>query len=254
MPEVNNIEDFALSSKGIYAILNEKGVKYLHHANTVSTSFTFIEKKALLSRAYIEQNDLFQTSQKSDDDDKAHDVWGHVFLDGEDLHERYSRANKYGPILFRINIELLNNPAFQTVFVTKSNPWYWKESTKLEDKFYSKIEDVNDDYLTGKRLDSQIMFTIREPDQSLKLNKFLDSIVIDKPKLIIKTTKGEEMSVGDFVETVLREKLIANGLGHIPIIIRHEGKFNYCGCHFDYNRLSLADRPEFGKRFSNKRN
>lgn len=253
MTEIVSIENFALPSKSIFTILKEKGVEYLHHANTVSTSVTFIEQKSLLSRAYVEKNDLLQTSQNSDKEDKTHDVWDHIFLDGEDLHNRYSRANKYGPILFRFNLELLTNPAFQSVFVTKSNPWYWKDTTKLEDKFYATVEDVKNDYLTGKRLDSQIMFTIREPNLSLKLNKFLNSIIIDKPKLIIKTNKGEEMTVGDFAETVIQNNLNTNSLGHIPIIIRHDGKLNTCRCHFDYNQLRMLNKNEFGKRFGWKR-
>ena len=97
-------------------------VEFLYHANTVSTSITFIENNALLSRHFVESNNLFQSNQPSDKEDKLFDVWDHVFLDGEDLHKRYSRANKYGPVLFRFKLELLTSPQFQNVFITKTNP------------------------------------------------------------------------------------------------------------------------------------
>ncbi|MAN03570.1 MAG: hypothetical protein CMI35_10840 [Owenweeksia sp.] len=116
------MDEYGLSAKSLYTILKNKGVEFLYHANTVSTSITFIENNALLSRHFVESNNLFQSNQPSDKEDKLFDVWDHVFLDGEDLHKRYSRANKYGPVLFRFKLELLTSPQFQNVFITKTNP------------------------------------------------------------------------------------------------------------------------------------
>ena len=59
-----NIE---LNAKKLYAILNNKGIDSFYHANTVCTSKTFIDNNALLSRQYIEENNLNQTEQKSDE-------------------------------------------------------------------------------------------------------------------------------------------------------------------------------------------
>ena len=162
------IEDYSINGKTLYHILKEKNIDFLYHANTVSTSITFIEHRSLLSRHYIETNRLHQTEQKSDNEDKKFDVWDHVFFDGSDLHKKYKRANKYGPVLFRLKLELLTSPDLSSVHVTKSNPWYWTESTTLDEKFYKDVDEIETDYLTGKRLDSQIMFTIRKPDTKVQ--------------------------------------------------------------------------------------
>lgn len=58
------MENYALPSKEVYRILREKGLQYLYHANTVATSLTFIKQNALLSRHYVEANNLVQTWQK----------------------------------------------------------------------------------------------------------------------------------------------------------------------------------------------
>lgn len=248
----NSIDDFALSAKQLYSILKEKKVEFLYHANTVGTSVTFIENRALLSRDFIETNDLYQTEQKSDKEDKKFDVWDHIFLDGADLHKKYNRANKYGPVLFRMNLELLISPSIQEVYITKSNPWYWNSSTTLENKFYSNIDDVKSDYLTGSKLDSQIMFTFRNPEKEIKLNKYLHSIGIDKPKLLVNIASGGQKTVGDYAEDTLKECLENSGLGHIPILTRNHPKFNFCQCHFNYNYLYSSDMNEFIKRFRKK--
>lgn len=246
------MDEYKLPPKEIYQILKNKGIKYLHHANTVATSITFIENRALLSRHYVEINGYYQTPQKSDDEDKRFDVWDSVFLDGEDLHKRYKQANKYGPVLFKLKLEMLNSPSIQGIYVTKSNPWYWKKSTNIDAKFYKSVDDVNSDYLTGKKLDSQIMFTIRSPKTEIKLNKFLYSIEIDIPQLLINVKNIGNMSVGDYAIQSIQDSLNNNGLGHIPILKRHNGEFTLCKCTFDYNYLKTFEYSELKKRFAKK--
>lgn len=246
------MEDYRIPSKEIFQILSKKGIKYLHHANTVSTSITFIENRALLSRQYVEINNLHQTSQKSDEEDKNYDVWDHVFVDGEDLHKRYRRANKYGPILFKLKLDLLTSPLIPYLHITKSNPWYWKKNTALDQKFYKSYEDIEKDYLTRKKLDSQIMFTIRNPEKNIKLNKFLHSIEVDKPKLIINERNEGNMSLGDYTFNAIQDSLNQNGLGHIPITVRHNDDRGYCNCTLNYNLLQISDYKEFRKRFAKR--
>lgn len=246
------MNEYKLSPKEIYQILKNKGIEYLHHANTVATSITFIENRALLSRHYVETKGYYQTPQMSDNEDKKYDVWDSVFLDGEDLHKRYNQANKYGPILFKLKLEILNSPIIQGIYVTKNNPWYWKEHTKPDEKFYKSVKEVNRDYLTGKKVDSRIMFTIRSPNNEIKLNKFLHSIEIDIPKLIVNVKAGGEMSVGDYAVNAIQESLNLNGLGHIPISKRHAGEFRFCKCTLNYNFLQSFEKKEFRKRFAKK--
>lgn len=87
------MDDFYINPKRVYQILVGKKIEYLYHANTVLTSLTFIQQKALLSRNFIEREQLIQTEQKSDQEDKKYNVWDDVFLDGLDLHKKYRRAN-----------------------------------------------------------------------------------------------------------------------------------------------------------------
>lgn len=70
----------SLDSKLLFSLLSAKGVKFLHHANTVKTSLTFIKAKSLLSRAYVEKNSLDQTEQYTDTKDKKFDIWDSVFF------------------------------------------------------------------------------------------------------------------------------------------------------------------------------
>lgn len=51
-----------MTNEEIKSILKEKEVKHLYHANTVATACTFLENGGLLSRGYVEDHDLFQTS------------------------------------------------------------------------------------------------------------------------------------------------------------------------------------------------
>lgn len=51
-----------MTNEEIKSILKEKKVKHLYHANTVATACTFLGNSGLLSRGYVEDHDLFQTS------------------------------------------------------------------------------------------------------------------------------------------------------------------------------------------------
>lgn len=244
------MDKYYLSAKALYAIFKEKGVENLYHANTVQTSLTFIDKRALLSRAYVANNGLIQTPQKSDNEDKVYNVWDDVFLDGIDLHNKYSRANKYGPILFVLKIDLLTSQYISEVLIPKNNPWYWKPNENWDDRYYSNIEDVKRDYLTGKSLDSRIMFTFRSPETTIKLNKYLKHIIIDKPKIFISFKSEGQKNIGDFTLEKISESLKRNGLGHISVAHRHDsGIFNRCVCHTEYTVLFNTNSNEFKKRF-----
>lgn len=246
----SNLEKFYLSSKALYPILKEKGIKNLFHANTVSTSLTFINNRSLLSRSYVEKIGGIQTIQKSDNEDKEYNVWDDVFLDALDLHTKYSRPNKYGPVLFVMKLDLLLSQVVPFVLITKRNPWYWEETDNLEDRYYSDLDEVKRDYLSGEKLDSQIMFTFRSPDDKIKLNKFLDFIGVDKPKIFVNLKTGGQKNVGEYAFEKIETAMKANGLGHILVRHRHENNFlKHCNCNISYTVLFNKDFPEFEKRF-----
>lgn len=56
----------SLNPKELYTLLCNKNKKYFFYANTVKTSYTFIEHNGLMSCGYIEDNGLVQTTQSSD--------------------------------------------------------------------------------------------------------------------------------------------------------------------------------------------
>ena len=67
----------------------------------------------------------------------------------------------------------------------------------MDNRFYKSIEEVDIDYLTGKRLDSRIMFTIRNPENKIKLNKYLHSIGMDKPKLLVNLKTSDDIPTAE---------------------------------------------------------
>ena len=113
-----------LNNRELYFLFVEKDITHLHHANTVATATTFIEQGGLLSRGDVEDMQLSQTYQASDEEDKQFDVWYDVFVDTADLHDWFGRQNIYGPILFKLNIDFLLKDDLE-VWVTKNNPMYW---------------------------------------------------------------------------------------------------------------------------------
>jgi hypothetical protein len=240
---------FFFDSRQIYAALKDKGIEYLFHANTVTTSMTFIQSGALLSRSHVESNQLYQTDQKSDIEDKTYNVWDDVFIDGLDLHEKYKRANHYGPVLFVLKLDMLLSPSVPRVLITKNNPMYWKPGQTWDDRYYSNIDDFKKDYLGGEKLDSRMMFTFRGMGNSIKFNKFLDHIVFDNPEIIV-MVKKESIEVGKTVHNKLEALLKEFGLGHIPVLIRHQGKkFPFCKCVLQYNHMANFSYKIFKERF-----
>jgi len=243
------MENYYLSSTDIYTLLQDKGVEYLYHANTVSTSMTFIKENALLSRGYVEENHLVQTPQKSDKEDKLYDVWNHVFLDATDLHTRYSQANHYGPVTFRIKLELLKNPDLPNMIITKSNPMYWKPSTPMDSRFYNSLDDVKNDYMTGKKLDSYVMFTFKDCGKIISLADYVVAIGIDRPEILIDLRKGGQKNVGEYTFEKIKKCLKDTGLEDIPLGFRHPEGRKFCRCNLDYTYLYNFKYPEFLKRF-----
>lgn len=243
------IENFAISSKSLYSLLKKKEVPFLYHANTVATALTFLNARSLLSRHQVEADGLAQSSQISDEHDKKYDVWDHVYVDGTDHHVLYSRPNNYGPVLFRLNLELLTSPLFPVVYIMRSNPLRWIDKMTLDQKFYTDIDEIDEIYLTKKQLDSQTMFTFRNPGYGIKLNKFLHSIGIDEPEILLKLTSVGEIGAGNYVRTVIGNAMKQNGLGHIPLMKRHNTAVGNCRCWTRYNYMYMTNKDEFRKRF-----
>ena len=166
-----------LDNHDLHKLLRKKGIDHFHHANTVATSITFIKENGLLSRGYIEEDDLIQTNQSSDEDDKEFDVWDDVFIDVVDLHGFFPRQNLYGPVVFKFNIDFLLDDELD-IWVTKNNPIYWNSTLKSSDKYFTSVKELKkywDDYPTQQK-----MFTIRKAKKAV-LFDYLEEIVLDNP-------------------------------------------------------------------------
>lgn len=159
----------------LHEVLSAKGVTHLFHANTVATSTSLILAGGLLSRGEVERRNIFQTPQSSDDDDRRFDVWNDIFLDSEDLHKKFRRQNKYGPVLFRFKIDFLLEGDLD-LWITKRNPIYWREGQSSNDRYFQDTSELMKAW--DEPGSQQRMFTIRNPRVPV-LFPHLDEITFD---------------------------------------------------------------------------
>ncbi len=74
-----------MQGRDVFRVLRQIGATYLYHANSVTTSCTFLEEGGLLSRGFVEDHGLKQTTQLSDKSDKKNGVYNPVYWDDRDL-------------------------------------------------------------------------------------------------------------------------------------------------------------------------
>src|SRR5437879_6502931 len=96
-----------MKGSDVYGVLKEVGATHLYHANSITTSCTFLEQGGLMSRGLVEGRGLEQTKQLSDRIDKKYGIWHSIFLDHIDIHHRANGLNLYGPVLFVLDLEIL---------------------------------------------------------------------------------------------------------------------------------------------------
>lgn len=211
----------------LFEILRRKGVIRLYHANTVTTSCTFLENGALLSRKYVEDNHLAQTEQYSDAHDKGLGIWNDVFMDGVDIHQRSLGANNYGPVLFVLDTEcLLKDARFNNrIRLAKSNPVHWHVGQEHSEMYYTTPREVEADYNYGDF--KSLLF--RTDDGVIELQPYLREILLDDPRCRMDGT-----DVFDTARAALLEAASRKGLAEVPIR-RRECRAE-CRCARDYKR------------------
>lgn len=220
-----------LDNDELYSLLKEKDVKNFFHANTLTTSFSFLENKGLMSRGLVETKGLSQTPQSSDEIDKKFNVWNDVFLDVVDLHGHFPRQNLYGPILFKFNIEFLKEDSLE-IWVTKNNPIYWDENETMENKYFQSVCELKekwDEYDIQRK-----MFTVRNATDPI-LFDYLEKIIVDDPCVSI-----EDSAI--VLSKVLKDelsKLINKGL--ISKDYFEWRKCSDCYCKENYLNLTISD-------------
>jgi len=170
-----------MTGSEVHSILQDIGATHLHHANTVTTSCTFLEKGALLSRDYAERHGLPQTPQSSDAIDKKMKIWDRIFLDHVNIHYRgggKKGPNQYGPVLFMFPLGILRElPQSADIEVSKVNPIHWPNINKSEWCFQNS-EELRSQIKFG---DFDKMLIIRTASSKLSIPDHKLSIVLDDP-------------------------------------------------------------------------
>ncbi len=167
-----------IPSKYVYEVLADNGVDELYHANSVVTSCQFIRSCSLLSRGTVERLRLSQTSQSSDDLDKRYSIWFDVFADSVDIHDRAKRANIYGPVLFVIDSEIVLNSYTGRLWVTKSNPMYWRGKAE-RDRWFKDKTGLAANFVQG---DFGQIVVFRHCGGELPIRRFIKKIILDDPQ------------------------------------------------------------------------
>lgn len=219
----------------VYAVLRQIGAIQLHHANTVTTSCTFLEQGGLASRGFVEDRHLSQTAQPASDEiDKRDGIWHDVFLDHVDIHYRAGRVkgpNHYGPVLFILNLDiLLGLPNGSDVRVTKSNPVHWFNGQPEVDRWFQTPEELAANLVFGN---FDKMLVIRTPSTMIPFPDKRAQIALDDPK--------KKVSCGEDAYTRAFQRLMtAAAAGNVELTIAPHECRNDCTCLDKYASYSPA--------------
>lgn len=215
-----------LDGKIIRNVLERKGCDSLYHVNTVSTSLTFIKHGGLLSRGYIEANELVQTPQKSDEIDKKFGIWNDIFFDSVDIHKRKKDINFYGPVMFALSLEILDDYS-DRIRVTKSNPVHWNLFSTNDDRYYINEINFEQDYNLG---DFNSMFIINNID-IIPFKRYLTRIIIDNSGLIYRGFDVSFYSMNELLSTASKYCI------GIENLIEYRCCGNSCNCNVSYAKM-----------------
>lgn len=166
-----------MNAKEVKNVLINNNVYELFHANSVLTSLTFLNNGGLLSRGTVEDLNLPQTSQQSDEIDKKFNIYYDIFFDSVDIHQRAKRKNDYGPVTFVYSVNVLDSIGNYDVCVTKYNPQNYENNTTNKELYFTNYEDLNSNFTKG---DFAQQITIRKIREALSF-EYLKEIIIDYP-------------------------------------------------------------------------
>ncbi len=182
-----------LNAKQAYAVLKFRGVEWLHHANSVQTSCSFLRTGFLMARGVVERKGFRQTTQSSDMVDRKYGIWFDVFTDSVDIHERAHRRNLYGPVLFKIKFEILDHPNMPPIWITKKNPANWIDGESIANRWYTSIDELSAGFSKGQ-FDQMIVF--RHIGGLLPIKGYVEDIILDDPNQEYYGLKFYDLSAG----------------------------------------------------------
>ncbi|WP_321818200.1 MULTISPECIES: hypothetical protein [unclassified Paraburkholderia] len=217
--------------KELHDILWKKGVRTLHHANSVMTSISIIQLGGLASRHLVERSGLNQSGQYTDDLDREFGIWDDVFMDTVDIHKRISNRNQYGPVLFELDIAVLNAlPRSAQVLVSKLNPSKWGASTPSKERYFEDALEAS----TGLRVGNfDQMLMIGNVNGIIPFEGYLKRIILDD------VVVGNEVSP-EF-QCAEREINLALQKGGIGVQVTRRGCVA-CRCYQTYSAMSASRR------------
>lgn len=166
-----------MNAKDVKKALIQKGVTELFHVNSVITSLTFIDNGGLLSRKTVEDHNLTQTAQNSDDIDKKFKIYNDIFFDSVDIHKRARDVNNYGAITFVYSIDVLDELENYNICITKANPSNWDKDITYEERYFSDFDSL---LLYFHKGDFGMHITVRNISEALSFQQ-LKKIIIDYP-------------------------------------------------------------------------
>jgi hypothetical protein len=220
----------------LFLVLERIGATHLYHANSVTTSCTYLEQGGLASRGFVEEHSLKQTPQLSDENDKKYGIWKDIFLDHVDIHDRSARKNQYGSVLFIFDLHvLLGLPTGTRIRVTKTNPLYWGDGDSYNDRWFRSTNEL------AKRIsfgDFNKMLVIRTPSEKFDFQNRKARIILDDPK--------RETSSGENAYSFAKKRLTtAVASGRIETRIRRRNCQSGCACikeYVDYTTRQIENR------------
>ena len=191
----------------------------LFHANSVRTSIEFIRRKALLSRAFGE-NEIHQTTQRSDDLDKQLGIYNDIFFDNIDIPSRCgTNRSAYGPIMFVFKVDILKG---HPIRILKCNPWSAEnmENLSYNDLFFSDVDEIRNILIENHQMDQNRVDFLSDFNHhttvfntsELPFGDFLEAIYLEKSP----NDTGLENAVKDHLEYELGYV----GLD-VPVVIRN---------------------------------
>lgn len=229
-----------LNNKELYEFFVEKEIPTLYHANTVTTSITYIEQYGLLSRGAVDKMGLTQTSQNSDEIDKVLNVWNDVFLDTIDLHSFFPRQNYYGPVLFEFDRELIKDEQFE-IWITKNNPINWKKEMEDSDRYFINIQDLREKWETIPR--QRKMITIRNSFSPILFN-YARRVIVDDPKRTL-IEDGKKLHVFNQSVKNIKEVLSPEHPLKGKFMTRNCQGFCYCTSNYLYQHSATDIKKLF---------
>ena len=206
----------------IVEILKHHNVSQIYHADTVITSLSFLKAGGLCSRQYLDRNSLPKTSQYTDCDDQKFNVYNDLFFDSVDIHGRIRKPNYYGPVLFVFDLQmLLQENLANRIFITKSNPCYWKPYLKCNDRYFTNLDELGKEFQKG---DFKQMITCHQV--GFANFKYLQKIILDRPP-------EKHIELFRQAYQALFQGLQEADLS-VPLNIR---KCEYCKCFNEYQNM-----------------